>query len=162
MKKLIAFFLSLVFVLALVGCGKTEPSNLRVYSFSGADEQFSVTNGVIVLDETVRIFNGGNLKVTEDSFSNIVSYTATFYIVENDEKKVILSNSATDMTGSSVSLEGNLGQVSGDDALIETMIKDTSDWESNLYLELTTTDKSGTENVYQLQMSLTEVTDAES
>ena len=162
MKKLIAFFLSLVFVLALVGCGKTEPSNLRVYSFSGADEQFSVTNGVIVLDETVRIFNGGNLKATEGSFSNIVSYTATFYIVENDEKKVILSNSATDMTGSSVSLEGNLGQVSGDDALIETMIKDTSDWESNLYLELTTTDKSGTENVYQLQMSLTEVTDAES
>ena len=162
MKKLIAFFLSLFFVLALVGCGKTEPSNLRVYSFSGADEQFSVTNGVIVLDETVRIFNGGNLKVTEDSFSNIVSYTATFYIVETDEKKVILSNSAPDMTGSSVSLEGNLGQVSGDDALIETMIKDTSDWESNLYLELTTTDKSGTENVYQLQMSLTEVTDAES
>ena len=37
MKKLIALFLSLVFVLALVGCGKAEPSNLRVYSFSGAD-----------------------------------------------------------------------------------------------------------------------------
>ena len=35
MKKLIALFLSLVFVLALVGCGKAEPSNLRVYSFSG-------------------------------------------------------------------------------------------------------------------------------
>ena len=162
MKKLIALFLSLVFVLALVGCGKAEPSNLRVYSFSGADEQFSVTNGVIVLDDTVRIFNGGNLKVTEGSFSNIASYTATFYIMENDEKKVILSNSATDMTGSSVSFEGNLGQISGDGALIEAMIKDTSDWENNLYLELTTTDKSGTDNVYQLQMSLTEVTDAES
>ena len=110
----------------------------------------------------MRIFNGGNLKVTEGSFSNIASYTATFYIVENDEKKVILSNSATDTTGSSVSFEGNLGQISGDGALIEAMIKDTSDWENNLYLELTTTDKSGTDNVYQLQMSLTEVTDAES
>ena len=162
MKKLIALFLSLVFVLALVGCGKAEPSNLRVYSFSGADGQFSVTNGVIVLDDTVRIFNGGNLKVTEGSFSNIASYTATFYIVENDEKKVILSNSATDTTGSSVSFKGNLGQISGEGALIEAMIKDTSDWENNLYLELTTTDKSGTDNVYQLQMSLTEVTDAES
>ena len=76
--------------------------------------------------------------------------------MENDEKKVILSNSATDMTGSSVSLENNLGQVSGDDALIEVMTKDTSDWESNLYLELTTTDKSGIDNVYQLhQMPLT-------
>jgi len=42
------------------------------------------------------------------------------------------------------------------------MIKDTSDWENNLYLELTTTDKSGTDNVYQLQMLLTEVTDIES
>ena len=161
MKKLIAFFLSLVFVLALVGCGKTEPSNLRVYSFSGADEQFSVTNGVIVLDDTVRIFNGGDLKVTEGHFSNIASYTATFYIMENDEKEVILSNSATDMTGSSVGFEGNLGQVSGDGALIETMIKDTSDWENNLYLELTTTDNSGINNVHQLQMTLTEVTDAE-
>ena len=162
MKKLIALFLSLVLVLALVGCGKEELSNLKVYSFSGADEQFSVTNGVIVLDDTVRIFDGGNLKVIEGSFSNIASYTATFYIVENGERKVILSNSATDMTGSSVSFEGNLGKISGDDALIEAMIKDTSDWENNLYLELTTTDKSGTDNMYQMQMSLTEVTDAES
>ena len=161
MKKLIALFLSLVFVLALVGCGKAEPIDLRVYSFSGADEQFSVTNGVIVLDDTVRIFNGGDLKVTEGHFSNIASYTATFYIMENDEKEVILSNSATDMTGSSVGFEGNLGQVSGDGALIETMIKDTSDWENNLYLELTTTDNSGINNVHQLQMTLTEVTDAE-
>lgn len=88
MKKLIALFLSLVFVLALVGCGKAEPSNLRVYSFSGADGQFSVTNGVIVLDDTVRIFNGGNLKVTEGSFSNIASYTATFYIVEMMKRKL--------------------------------------------------------------------------
>ena len=82
--------------------------------------------------------------------------------MENDEKKVILSNSATDMTGSSVIFEGNLGQVSGDDALIEAMIKDTSDWESNLYLELTTTDKRGIDHVYQLQMSLSEVTNIES
>ena len=94
--------------------------------------------------------------------SKFASYTATFYIVENDEKKVILSNSATDTTGSSVSFEGDLGQISGDGALIEAMIKDTSDWENNLYLELTTTDKSGTDNVYQLQMLLTEVTDIES
>ena len=83
-------------------------------------------------------------------------------VLENDEKKVILSNSATDTTGSSVRFEGNLGQISGDGALIEAMIKDTSDWENNLYLELTTTDKSGTDNVYQLQMLLTEVTDIES
>ena len=86
----------------------------------------------------------------------------TIYNLENDEKKVILSNSATDMTGKSVSFEGDLGQISGDGALIEAMIKDTSDWENNLYLELTTTDKSGTDNVYQLQMLLTEVTDIES
>ena len=103
-----------------------------------------------------KVFKGKNLET-------VASHTINYgHIVENDEKKVILSNSATDTTGSSVSFEGDLGQISGDGALIEAMIKDTSDWENNLYLELTTTDKSGTDNMYQLQMSLTEVTDAES
>ena len=103
-----------------------------------------------------KVFKGKNLET-------VASHTINYgHIVENDEKKVILSNSATDTTGSSVSFEGDLGQISGDGALIEAMIKDTSDWENNLYLELTTTDKSGTDNVYQLQMLLTEVTDIES
>lgn len=37
-------------------------------------------------------------------------------------------------------------------------IDDTNDLNGMLYFELTTKDKYGTENVYQLQMALTEIT----
>lgn len=68
-----------ILMLALTGCGKEEQEPLRIYSFSGENEQFAVSNGIIDLNGT-------------------------------------------------------------------------------LYFELTTKDKYGTENVYQLQMALTEIT----
>ena len=69
MKKLAIFVLTLTLVLALVGCGKTEPEYLRVYSFNGENERFTVSNGVIVLDDTKEIFYGGELKATDDFLS---------------------------------------------------------------------------------------------
>ena len=87
MKKLAIFVLTLTLVLALVGCGKTEPEYLRVYSFNGENEQFTVSNGVIVLDDTKEIFYGGELKATDDFFVDTASCSATFYIMQGDEQK---------------------------------------------------------------------------
>ena len=109
MKKLAIFVLTLTLVLALVGCGKTEPEYLRVYSFNGENERFTVSNGVIVLDDTKEIFYGGELKATDDFFVDTVSCSATVYITQGDEQKIILSNSVIDMTGGSVNFNGDLG-----------------------------------------------------
>ena len=85
-------------------------------------------------------------------------YSTTFYTISGSEKNVILSNSVTDTTGGTVNVSGDLGQISGDSTLRRIKIDDTNDLNGTLYFELTTKDKYGTENVYQLQMALTEIT----
>ena len=147
-----------ILMLALVGCEKVEQEQLTVYSFSGEDEQLSISNGIIVLNGTEEIFTGGDLKVTDDFFNNITSYSTTFYIMAGDEKNVILSNSMVDITGDTVNVSGDLGQISGDSAIRRIKIDDTSDLKNILYFELTTKDRDGKENVYLLQLPLTEIT----
>ena len=147
-----------ILMLALTGCGKEEQEPLRVYSFSGENEQFAVSNGIIVLNGSEEIFSGGDLKAADDCFLDIMSYSTTFYTISGSEKNVILSNSVVDTTGGTVNVSGDLGQISGDSTLRRIKIDDTNDLNGMLYFELTTKDKYGTENVYQLQMALTEIT----
>ena len=85
-------------------------------------------------------------------------YSTTFYTISGSEKNVILSNSVVDTTGGTVNVSGDLGQISGGSTLRRIKIDDTNDLNGTLYFELTTKDKYGTENVYQPQMSLTEIT----
>lgn len=158
MIKIKVFVYMAILTLALTGCGKEEPDQLTVYSFSGENEQLTVSNGVIVLNGTEEIFAGGDLKVTGDLPADITSYSTTFYTMSGSERDVILSNSTVDMTGGMVNVSGDLGQISGDSIIRRIKIDDVNDLENVLYFELTTKNKSGEENVYQLQMSLTKIT----
>ena len=72
------------------------------------------------------LFRSGDLKVTDDFFNNITSYSTTFYIMAGDEKNVILSNSMVDITGDTVNVSGDLGQISGDSAIRRIKIDDSS------------------------------------
>ena len=110
------------------------------------------------MDDTKEIFYGGELKATDDFFVDTVSCSATFYILQGDEQKIILSNSVIDMTGGSVNFNGDLGKISGDGVLIGNKIENIGYLENNLYFELTITNNEGAENKYQLKLSLTEVT----
>ena len=106
-----------ILMLALTGCGKEEQEPLRIYSFSGENEQFAVSNGIIVLNGSEEIFSGGDLKAADKSFLDITSYSTTFYTISGSEKNVILSNSVTDTTGGTVNVSGDLGQISGNSTL---------------------------------------------
>ena len=110
------------------------------------------------MNGTEETFSGGDLKVSDDFFDNITSYSTTFYIMSGGEKDVILSNGMVDMTGDTVNISGDLGQISGDSAIRRIKIDGTSDLKNILYFELTTKDMDGNENVYQLELSLTEIT----
>lgn len=156
-KKKVPIFMTIL-MLTLTGCGKAEHERLTVYSFSGENEQLAVSNGIIVLNGTEETFVGGDMKVTGDFFADITSYSTTFYTMSGSEKDIILSNSVVDMTGGMVNVSGDLGQISGDSTLRRINIDDTNDFNGTLYFELTTKDKYGKENVYQLQMALTEIT----
>ena len=158
MIKTEALVFMTIILTALTGCGKAEQEQLIIYSFSGENEQLAVSNGIIVLNGTEETFVGGDLKVTGDFFDDITSYSTTFYTMSGSEKDIILSSSVVDMTGGTVNVSSDLGQISGESTIRRINIDDANDLENTLYFELAVKDKNGKESVYQLQMSLTEIT----
>lgn len=161
MKRIISIAISCLLIAAFLGCaGSVEDaeSGAVVYSMSGSNDMFEITNGVIVLDEEEEVFDGGDLKVLqEDLFSDVTSYTCSFYVITNGEKRPILSNSTVDMTGETLSVNGDLGRASGNGILIGNKIKEAEELEQLLWFELITTDLSGKENTYQLPLVLNKV-----
>ena len=117
MKKARTILILLVFCcLILSGCGtstESEPS-LTVYSFSGENEQLSISNGVIVLTPDEEIFYGGDLTGKEETLSDIAEYSTTFYAMSDNEQKTLLSNSVIDETGTGVEISGQTGRIAGD------------------------------------------------
>ena len=157
MKKLMAVVLwLLVCTVLLAGCNTFSESNeeqpLKVYSFSGENKYISVSNGVIILDGKDEICYGGDLKVMSDDFSDITTYSTTIYI-NGSEKEILISNGADDQTGGTIDVSGNIGKISGD------ILRDSDDkLTDNLWFELKTTNLSGEENTYQVQLKTTEIT----
>ena len=161
MKRLVSIALSCLLIAALVGCaGSLEDaeSGTVVYSMSGSNDLFEISNGVIVLGDEEEVFDGGDLKILqEDHFSDVTSYTCSFYTIVNGVKRTILSNSTVDMTGGTLNVNGDLGRASGNGILIGNKIKSAEDLEDVIWFELITTDLSGKENTYQLPLVLNKV-----
>ena len=158
MKKIRAVMLSLLAcTVLLAGCNTSPESNeeqpLKVYSFSGENEHISVSNGVIILDGKDEICYGGDLKVMSDDFSDITTYSTTIYI-NGSEKEILLSNSVDDQTGGTIDVSGNIGKISG----YILRDSDADKLTDNLWFELKTTNLSGEENTYQVQLETTEIT----
>ena len=158
MKKIMVATLSLLAcAVLLAGCNTSTESNeeqsLKVYSFSGENEYISVSNSVIILDGKNEICYGGDLKVISDDFVDITTYSTTIYI-NGSEKETLLSNSVDDQTGGTIDFSGNIGKISGD--IFKN--RDADKLTDNLWFELKTTNLSGEENTYQVQLKTTEIT----
>ena len=161
MKRIISIAISCLLIAALVGCaGSAEDtvSGAEVYSMSGSNDLFEISNGVIVLGEEEEVFDGGDLKILQEYlFSDVTAYTCSYYTITNGERRTILSNSTVDMTGGTLNVNGDLGRASGNGILIGNKIKSAEDLENVIWFELITTDLSGKENTYQLPLVLNKV-----
>ena len=161
MKRIISIAISCLLIASLVGCAASAEdaeSGSVVYSMSGSNDLFEISNGVIILDEEEEVFDGGDLKILqEDLFSDVTAYTCSYYTITNGERRTILSNSTVDMTGGTLSVNGDLGRASGNGILIGNKIKSAEDLEDVIWFELITTDLSGKENTYQLPLTLSKV-----
>ena len=110
-------------------------------------------NHYIILDGKDEICYGGDLKVISDDFVDITTYSTTIYI-NGSEKETLLSNSVDDQTGGTIDLSGNIGKIYGD--ILKD--RDADKLTDNLWFELKTTNLSGEENTYQVQLKTTEIT----
>lgn len=164
MKRIILFLAGIMTAgLILNGCNKENieatEEEFSVYSFYGENELFNISNGVIVLSSEEEIFDGGILRVNEDKKVEISSYSITFYIMSGNDKSVLMSNAVHDMTGGSVSMEGEIGKMSGEDFIARRKNVELKD---NLYCELKITSLDGIQNEYQIPLMLEEVTESRS
>ena len=125
--------ISIVLIFILISCcfftscsEKTVVEQVRVYSYSGENEYFSICNGVIVLSEKQDIVYGGTLKEKGEKISDIASCSMSMYVLSNGEKHTL----TTWIDVGSIQLS-NPGSISGN---ISEKIKDLL--ASNLYFEL--------------------------
>lgn len=159
MKKIMAVLLIIAFSCTiLTGCATSsneEQGNiLAVYSFSGENEYFSISNGVIVLSSAEEIFYGGDLEANQEKFDDITEYSMTFYVMTSNGKDILISNSVVDMTGGTIHISGDIGKRSGDGTIIR---ESTDELKNNLYFELETTNLGGETSNFQLQLSVVEI-----
>lgn len=158
MKRTVLFLLTLVLILTLLVCGKAEQQSTRVYSIHGGNEQISITNGVMVLGEEKDVFQGGNLQVPEEIREGVVSFTMKYYFLVDGERedffRMVLVNA-----GEMLEENCSVGTLSGNGVFHKEKIRQKSfeEWKTALFFELTTEDMSGSEQVYTLPMTITEV-----
>jgi len=155
MRKLTAFLCILLSVLMLAGCNDTE--QITTYTLRGEHDYFAISNGSITLSDAEEVFDGGDLQITQSGvFEEVASYSTTFYMIADGERRIILSNSVVDQTGGTISIEGDLGKGAGDGFIIGNKVGKIDDLKENLWFELKTTDLNGNEEAYQVQLTLTE------
>ena len=75
-------------------------------------------------------------------------------ILPHTQLETLLSNGVDDQTGGTIDVSGNIGKISGD-ILRDS---DADKLTDNLWFELKTTNLSGEENTYQVQLETTEIT----
>lgn len=160
MRKTLTVVLAVLLITAMLsGCnqeaGKKQESSVQVYSISGENEYFSLSNGVIVLNTEEEVIYGGVLKEKDPALSDVKDFTTTFYVMDGEARHELLTISVVDQTGGSAHVAGDTGKISGANILHGA---ETIDWMNHLYFELKTTDLSGQENVYTLQLVPIEVT----
>ena len=150
MKRLIAIVLALVCAIGLAGCNNTEQEDVTTYYFSGEHEYFTISNGSIILSSKGQEFYGGELTITQPGiFENVTSYSAIFYTLRNGEHAPFQATTATGLTSGSTPNGVKLGKASSTGFIISNL-------EQGLWFELKTTDVHGTENVYQIELTLTQ------
>lgn len=169
MKKLTAFLLALVCVLGLAGCSgpgqDVQEKISAVYSFRGENDIFGISNGVIVLGMDKDTFHGGNLEIMQNAlFSNVASYSITFYTIHKGEKRIIIEHEVVFNTVlvPNPNIDGDsIAGSSGKDFLFgnkdESKLESLDDLKNSFWVELKVKDLDGKESVYQLQLTATEV-----
>lgn len=158
MKRRIAFLtMALICSFVFAACSEddaiAENEELTVYSFSGEAEEFVLSEGVVVFDGNNEIYYGGNIKSKEGKLDDITSYTMNLYILTDGEKNILLSNSVVDETGGTISIDGEVGSISGD-----ILLKDRFEKDDKLCFELETTESDGEKHICEIMPDVVEIT----
>lgn len=156
MKKLIIW---IMIMLLLTGCQpkpvEQEESKEKaiVYSFSGENDSIAVHNGVIVLEAEEQVLYGGKLMCDGVDASEITAYKVEYYVIDGDEKKILLVTEHHDKSGGNMEVSEQLPSAKGE--VIST--KEQEKLKDNFYFELNITAADEEEFTYQIKLDLENV-----
>lgn len=161
-RSFVVFALVLMCMLGLIGCDGGRSSEQEeptiAYSFYGSGDQISVSNGVIERSEAGELLDGGELGISQNIIEqDIVSYTASFYVMEDGEKSVFMSNNANSEAGELLNAPTSLGSCLGDNIVVGYGGERIDEVKGKLWFELSTTNAANETNTYRIRLSLTEV-----
>ncbi len=158
MKKSRLLFLSLSAVLALgllAGCGAKEPEEtpLSLYAFSGEDDRFSLSSGIIVITDRETVVYGGNLENKGEAFEDVTSFTLRLYVL-SDGVEIPLIDVEHITEGGEASL-GGLVSGSYGSSRMSYPLSQQEDLAENLYFSLSITHASQEQSQYTIPLSVT-------
>ena len=160
MKKVVVLMLVALCTFVFTACdGEIADDKTEVYTFYGENEYISVVNGTAVVDGDEQMFSGGMLKIlNEEAFENAVYWDAEFYIARSGENTIVCKSTVSDETGGAeMSMEGDLGKISGGNVITNYGEENTDDFLNNLFLKLSVKNADGEEKVYDLHMTVDKV-----
>lgn len=156
MKRLGALMLALA-LLVFAGCAAHGPEtdNARWYSFSGENDQLSITNGkLLITDERDEIY-GGVLTVNGDVA--VTGYTIRFYILRDDAKRMLMENISVAMSGQLIQIGSDTGKLSMEPGQLLSEGLTEAELMDNLYFELELTDEQGATRTIDLKLDVQRV-----
>lgn len=147
------FLLLLSFAFCIVfftSCQSKEP--LAVYSLSGENELFSVSNGVIMLNGDKQAFSAGDLTV-KGELPEIYACEMSCYLLLGEERNVLLHFRSENHTGEPLDINGDIGAVSGGSIFPKRENENTREYLDHIIFELTLFEQNGVKTVYELPMA---------
>lgn len=151
MKKTSSVILIIMLICTtFTGCGKSILGDkVKVYSVSGENKQFRISNAVIVLSPSEDIFYDGNLEWKQTGKDGNYKFTVNYCYKNADGKEEVLS--ALQVNSSSELSVGPGSSRGGKFIDIESLM-------NNFYCKIVLTDSNGNMDTYEIPLILTEVT----
>lgn len=151
MKRISILFLALFAAVFFTSCQKKEET--AVYSISGENESFTVSNGVVMLNGEEQAFSGGDLTV-KGVLPEIFSCNMSYFLQLEGEEHTLLSFGMKNHTGEPLDINGDIGTVSGRSIFPVREGVSTREYLDHIVFRLAAVDSNGVETVYELPMTV--------
>ena len=122
-KKLLTIGFMVIILSFITACMKSQ-DKIKIYSFTGENEDIIINNGLIIITDSSEKFIGGNLSFKDDVISNIRYYDKKFFFYKDDIKVDILNNyKVVEENIKDVTVSSDLGSISSKDLSLDTNLE---------------------------------------
>ena len=158
MKRLSVFITALLLLLVLSACGNSSEAESSVYSFSGQNDAFEISDGVIIRSDKENVFEGGKIRaVSKSDLENIKSFRAEFYTVKDGERTTVLIDEVVNESADPLEIQADdLGKISSEDP---SLVSNITEENTELFCEVKILYRHGGKKTSVIELTIKKITD---